>query len=316
MEKQTQYSTLSNEEFEILVFLDQHKEKTIEELAKEFKTPKDVLEQQIQKLRDKKLISETQQKMMINKKGYQALEPYRVKKAIILAAGKGTRMRPITQTIPKPMVKVNDKRIIETLLDALKSAEITDVTIVRGYLSEKFDELLPKYPYLKFVENEDYDTTNNMSSALRVKDELKNAYIMEADLDLYNPDLIRKYEYCSNYVGKYVTHTDDWCFKTDNKRITDVVKGGNDCYHMYGIAYFSKEAGEKIGSDISQVYYHIPGGKDRFWDDVHLSIYNQKYNFQVRECQEGDIIEIDTFDELKKIDHSYQNYQIDKPFLR
>ena len=79
-------------------------------------------------------------------KGYEVLEPYRVKKAIFLAAGFGSRMVPITLNTPKPLVLVHGKRIIETLLDAVVEAGIEDITIVRGYLGEQFDVLLHKYP--------------------------------------------------------------------------------------------------------------------------------------------------------------------------
>lgn len=95
--------------------------------------------------------------------GIAALEPYRVKKAVIMAAGFGSRMMPATQDRPKPLVTVNGKRIIDTLLDALVEIGIHDITIVRGYKKERFDEILEKYPFIKLVDNDIYDQTNNIS---------------------------------------------------------------------------------------------------------------------------------------------------------
>ena len=88
---------------------------------------------------------------MLMEDGLKALEPYRVKRAIFLAAGFGSRLVPITLNTPKPMVLVCGKRIIETLLDACQKAEIEEIIIVVGYLSEQFEILLKKYPNIKVL---------------------------------------------------------------------------------------------------------------------------------------------------------------------
>ena len=89
----------------------------------------------------------------ITEAGLQALEPYRVKRAIFMAAGFGSRLVPITLNTPKPLVRVKGKRIIDSLLDAVMSAGIEEIYLVRGYLSEQFDQLLKKYPNIVFIEN-------------------------------------------------------------------------------------------------------------------------------------------------------------------
>ena len=106
----------------------------------------------------------------ITEKGLAALEPYRVKRAIFLAAGFGSRLVPITLNTPKPLVRVHGKRIIETLLDAVVKAEIPEIILVRGYLGEQFEQLLHIYPQIKFVDNELYNESNNISSAYCVRD--------------------------------------------------------------------------------------------------------------------------------------------------
>ena len=77
----------------------------------------------------------------ITNSGYIALEPYRAKRAIFIAAGFGARMVPITLNTPKPLVRVRGKRIIDTLLDACLEAGINEIYIVRGYLAEQFDQI-------------------------------------------------------------------------------------------------------------------------------------------------------------------------------
>lgn len=237
--------------------------------------------------------------------GYKVLEPYRVKRAIILAAGFGSRMVPLTFNTPKPLVRVHGKRIIDTLLDAVHAAGIEEIIIVRGYLGEQFDQLLYKYPNLKFVENPIYNEANNISSAMCVRYLMQNAYVLEADLVVSNPKIIRKYEYQSNFLGIPVERTDDWYFKVNAKNeIIEQGVGGMHCYQMIGVSYWTAEDGGKLADDLKEVY-EAPGGKERYWEQTALNYKKENYNIMVRECSFEDIIEIDTYGELKKIDKTY-----------
>lgn len=242
---------------------------------------------------------------IITEKGYAALEPYKVKKAIFIAAGFGSRLVPITLNTPKPLVRVNGIRMIDTLLDAVVAVGIEEIYIVRGYLGEQFDQLLYKYPNIKFIENPFFNEANNISSALLVRDLMQNAYVLEADLVLSNPKLITKYQYTSNYLGVPTDYTDDWCFETKNKVITKVKIGGNNCHHMFGISYWNEEAGAQLCEDIKKVY-EMPGGKERYWDQVSLEYCIDNYTVEVRECTFDDIVEIDSFTDLKRLDPTYR----------
>lgn len=237
--------------------------------------------------------------------GYEALEPYRVKRAIFLAAGFGSRMVPLTFNTPKPLIRVNGVRMIDTLIDAVIAAGIEEIIIVRGYLGEQFDQLLYKYPNIKFVENPLYNEANNISSALCVRYMLQNAYVLESDFVLYNPKIIRKYEYGSCFFGVHMDVTDDWCLHTDSKGfITEEVVGGRDCHQMVGISYWDEDAGRKLANDIEAVY-NAPGGKERYWEQVAFVYKKENYKVRVKACKKEDIIEIDTFNELKQIDKLY-----------
>lgn len=240
----------------------------------------------------------------ITKNGIEALEPYKVKRAIILAAGFGSRLVPITLNTPKPLVLVNGKKIIETLLDAIVAAGIPEIIIVTGYLHECFDILLKKYSNIKLVYNSKYNEANNISSAYLVRDKFDSAYVLDSDLYLTNQKLIRKYEYRSNYLGIKVDRTDDWCLETKNSIITDEKIGGINCYQMAGIAYYNSTDGKKLNQDIYDVY-NSPGGKEKFNEQVALIDKKENYKIYIRECNREDIIEIDTFNELKTIDKSY-----------
>lgn len=237
--------------------------------------------------------------------GIQALEPYRVRRAIFIAAGFGSRLVPITLNTPKPLIRVKGVRIIDTLLDAVCAAGIKEIFIVRGYLSEQFDQLKYKYPNIQFLENPLYNESNNISSAMCIRYMMQNAYVLESDLLLKNSGLIRKYEYSSNYLGVLTERTDDWCFETNNGIITRMRVGGVNCYHMFGVSYWNETDGARLADHIKQVY-EMPGGKESYWDQAALDYFIKDYAIKVRECTFDDIIEIDTFNELKKIDETYR----------
>lgn len=235
-----------------------------------------------------------------------ALESYRVKRAIFIAAGFGTRLVPITLNTPKPLVRVHGIRIIDRLIDACLAADIEEIYIVRGYHAEQFDELLYKYPMIKFLENPVYNEANNISSALVARDLLSNAYVFEADLLLSNPSIIKKYQYTSNFLGIKKSRSDDWCFRVKDGVIVEEQVGGegDDIWQMVGISYWNEEDGQKLSQDIADVYAS-PGGKERYWEQVPLVYKKDRYSVEIRECHDEDIVEIDTYKELKAIDKSY-----------
>lgn len=241
----------------------------------------------------------------ITHQGLVALDPYRVKRAVFIAAGFGSRLVPITLNTPKPLVRVKGVRMIDTLLDAVVAAGIEEIIIVRGYLGEQFDQLLYKYPNIKFLENPIYNEANNISSAMVARYYYKNAYVMEADLVLYNPNLITKYQYTSNYLGVPVERTEDWCFETKNGIIIKMSVGGERCYHMFGVSYWNEHDGTKMADHIKKAY-EMPGGKERYWDQVPLDYFIKEYKVEVRECTFKDIVEIDTYKDLKFIDSNYK----------
>lgn len=294
---------LSKKEFEVLlVAKSNNKEKYSQrEIAMETNFSLGTVNKIVSELIKRELIDN---RLKITERGLKALEPYKVKRAIFLAAGFGSRLVPITLNTPKPLIKVRGKRMIETLLDAVVKARIPEIVIVRGYLGEQFEVLLHKYPNIKFVDNSLYNEANNISSAYVVKDLFSNAYVLESDLILSNDKLIREYEYSSNFLGIPVQSTDDWCVETKNGIIINEKIGGLNCHQLIGISYYNEEDGKKLSEDIESVF-HSPGGKEKYWEQVQLVEKKEKYKIQIRECSFDDIIEIDTFNELKKIDKIY-----------
>ncbi|MEG0593523.1 MAG: ABC transporter permease subunit [Coprobacillus sp.] len=295
---------LNRKEFSVLVLLEKsgNSKYTQREISESLDMSLGSSNATIQSLIEKGYVDEDNK---ITESGKEALEPYRVKKAVFIAAGFGSRLVPLTINSPKPLIRVNGTRMIDTLLDAVVEAGIEEIYVVRGYLREQFDQLLYKYPQIKFIDNPYYNEANNISSAMCARHLLQNAYVLEADLVLYNSNLITKYQYTSNYLGVKTDMTDDWCFQTDkNKVIKKLLVGGRNVYHMYGISYWNEKDGAQLEEDIKKTY-ELPGGKERYWDQVSLEYFKNNYKLEVRECTFEDIIEIDSYADLKKIDKHY-----------
>lgn len=236
--------------------------------------------------------------------GIDLLNNFTAKKAIFLAAGFGSRLIPITLNIPKPLIRVNGERIIDSLIDAVLKIGINDITIVRGYLGEQFDQLLYKYPMIKFLENPVYNETNNISSIMCGRYCLENAYVLESDFLIMNGNVLKKYHYCSDYLCSYKKRTDDWCFEVKGNVIIDEKIGGINCYQMKGISYWNSQDGKRLSNHLKEAY-DMPGGKELYWEQVPIIKYHDEYHVEICECKDNDIIEIDTFAELKKIDKAY-----------
>ena len=293
---------MTEKEFDVLSILESHRTKLSQrELAKDIGVSVGTINSTLVTLEESGFVDNG----IITQKGIEALEPYRVKRAVFIAAGFGSRLVPITLNTPKSLIRVKGERIIDSMLDAVIKAGIEEIIIVRGYLSEQFDQLLYKYPNIKFIENPAYNETNNISSAMCARFNLSNAYILESDILLKNPELIKKYQYCSNYCGVKCDSTDDWCLSANKGRVTGVSVGGVNGYRMVGISYWTEKDGKHLSECIEKVY-KMPGGKERYWDNVPLTYFIDDFDIHIRECSFEDFVEIDTYNELKALDSVYR----------
>ena len=210
----------------------------------------------ISDLKKSSFIDET---YLLTNKGLDALAPYEVKNAIILAAGMSTRFIPVSFEIPKGLISVKGDVMIERIIEQLKQTGIKEIVVVVGYMMEKFFYLRDKYG-VKLVVNNEYASKNTHSSIYVSRDYLSNTYICCSD-NYYPKNMFHRYEYRAYYCSVYlpgISHVER-AFQFDNSGlIYDTNKPSNDQWIMYGHAYFDEAFTGKF-KPILESYFGRPG---------------------------------------------------------
>ncbi len=132
-------------------------------------------------------------------------------KTVILAAGISARLRPLTNSTPKCLLKIAGKTILERTIDNLLCYDLNDVIIVTGFHQEQIKDFISeKYPHLKvtYIYNEVYDTTNNIYSLWLTKDYTKNEEMLLLDSDILFDKKILELLINSKYPNCLALRTD------------------------------------------------------------------------------------------------------------
>ena len=234
---------------------------------------------------------------------------YKAERAIIMAAGLGKRLQPITLTTPKPLVKVNGVRLIDTVIKALNENGIKEIYVVVGYLKEQFKSLEQDYPGLVLLENPYYSECNNISSLYVAREHIDNTIILDGDQFIYNSDILNPYFSRSGYNAVWTDMpTDEWLMSVEDGIVKYCNRnGGNHGWQLYSVSFWSSDDGKRLKRHL-EIEFEEKNNRQVYWDDVAMFIYHNEYKLGIRKMNRNDIIEIDTIRELVKLDKSYEKY--------
>lgn len=234
---------------------------------------------------------------------------HKIERAIIMAAGIGKRMQPVTLHTPKPLVTVNGVRMIDTVIRCLHRQGITEIYVVVGYLKEQFQSLESEYPGLKLIENPHYDTCNNISSLYAARDHLCNAIILDGDQVIYDDSILSPDFKRSGYNAVWTDeHTDEWLMTVEDDIVTACSRtGGEKGWQLFSISRWTEADGKKLKRHL-ETEFEEKQNRQIYWDDVAMFCYPEQYQLGIRPMEPGAILEIDGLEELAAIDSSYQNY--------
>ena len=232
-----------------------------------------------------------------------------IKKAIILAAGIGKRMQPLTFETPKPLVKVNGQRMIDTVVTGLKYNGIHEIYVVVGHLKEQFYEWAKDKPEIEIIENPYYKTCNNISSLYVARKQLGECIILDGDQMINNPSVLKAQFTLSGYNAVWCEEeTTEWLMEAENGVVKSCSRtGGSHGWQLYSVSRWTAEDGKRLRKQLEYEFEH--GNCQIYWDDVAMFCHFTDYTLGICEMQKGDIVEIDDLDELIQIDSSYEKYK-------
>ncbi len=245
-------------------------------------------------------------------KGTSYLDQFQVDGALMIAAGFGSRFVPLTFETPKGLLEVFGERMIERQIRQLHQAGIKDITIVVGYLKEKFEYLIDKYG-VKLLYNPEYSCKNTLATLYKAREVLRgrNMYILSSD-NWLRENMFHSWECGAWYSSVYMEgNTSEWkLIYNRKKRITEIAVGGNNCWVMYGPVYFSREFSEQF-LPLLEAAYLAPGTEQMYWEHV-LMKHIANLEIYINKQPTDQVYEFENLEELRKFDKKYQTQSNNK----
>lgn len=226
--------------------------------------------------------------------------------AIILAAGYGSRLSPITDYCHKALININGVPLIEKQIQFYKKRNIEKIFIVTGYKSESFEYLKGKYNGIYLIYNDKYNIYNNFYSIHLVKEYLQNCYISEGDIYFLDSLSIDRTKHSVYFTKKNSSLKPEWHVTSDNLgRITDInIEKSFGEYVSSGITFLNTEDGIKVQENIKKFNFIKNNKFSSYWDDYLILSLTDIDLYQTK-LEQPSLYEIDDVADLMKLNGTF-----------
>ena len=231
-------------------------------------------------------------------------------KAIILAAGTASRLRPLTDSTPKCLLKIGGRSLLQRSIDALTANGISQIVIVTGYLHEQIESFVDQqYPSLRvtYIYNKEYSTTNNIYSLWLARPEADGEDVLLLDSDLlYDPAILNRVMACSHSnVLTLIRHTlgeEEMKVVTDDQdSILEISKTCNPALaagESLGIERMSKSYTTALYRELA-IMIGQEGLSNIFYERAFERLIPQGHTFRVLDVSDLFSCELDTVEDFE-----------------
>lgn len=243
----------------------------------------------------------------ITEEGMNALLPYQVDSAVILAAGSATRFIPLSLEQPKALYEVYGERLIERQIRQLQEAGISNIVVVLGYKKDMFAYLADQFS-VKLMFNPAYNVKNNIESILVAGKEIRNSYICVSD-SYYVENPFHKYEYRTCFTGVSVFEKKDEMYvRLDEEgKILKIEKNLDSGPIVLGHSFWQEDFSRAFLC-IAEQNRETGAYDDKFWEWLFNDYIEQLPPMFFKEYAQNAIFEFDYFEQLREFDPGYASY--------
>lgn len=281
-------------ESSILIQLKKNNTLTQRDLSNKLDCSLGMINKSIKNLKDNLLLDDNN---ALTSKANELLNTNKPKNAIILAAGIGMQMTPISKECPKGLLQINNIPIIENIINKLHDKEIKEIYIIVGYLKEQYEYLIDKYN-VKLLVNNKYYETNNIYSLYLARKYINNSYIIPCDIYIEN-NPFNNLEINSWYLVSNNIKTIQRYKISKNKELKSVNKDYNTA-ELIGISYINNKDSNILTNYFNNISDdNIFTKKDYYWENIILNELN--INIDAKSIP-GITKEINNFDDLRSLD--------------
>ncbi len=232
---------------------------------------------------------------------------HQVRRALIMAAGRGERLQPVTDSLPKPLIPVRGTPMIDTIVEALWQQGIREIGVVVGYRAEAFRAWARQRRGVTLLENPWYASCNNISSLYAARAWLSDVMILDGDQVIRDPAALAPAFERSGYNAVWTEeHTGEWLLQAEDGRVVSCSRtGGDRGWQLFSVSRWSAADGERL-RHLTEIEFMEKGNRGVYWDDVALFLYPERFTLGIFPMARGAVLEIDTVAELCREDPAWR----------